>query len=769
MIKFINTRKYFIKYFILTLFIWIGFFSFSLQHSYWNTNPFQDKVTNNLKVKLDNLITIIKNNEVKFSDWKDYLIFIDKFEWKLNYIKIQYKNNSNAQNLAWYLLYEIWIIKNNIENKMGDIWSDIINELELFAWNSQENYPINNTTYCVTTFPSWEYEKINKTPFLQWWQITNNLCQQWYTANIIDQWDKDWIFKYDCINNRNSTVSWRCNAKLSKKVDNSECNYDECLSDWYYVIDVNNKNYPLWCRIHQWANSWKSEINKCILRVGNFYISSSMNNQNISIWHIEQNLPKCQNWEVTCDEVLNNKDNNAAWYCNNWNWWWIYNWVLPNVAEYEKYINKDNIYKVNLFPWQYWTSSQFKDNVNTWWTVYHVSSVNMNNFWNVGRPSEKKNVICIADKNKVVSVWNPIEVEIENPKTNCAFSECLSDWYYVINSKSAKYWKWCKTSWLQNPEKCILKINDIYVLPSKLRTTWYHFDKEMKDCWDVNSTCNEILNSTWNTNDKKNSWYASNYCNSLEFGWSKDWYLPNVFTWWLLNIYHNKSKLFTLREDYYWSSTYYKEYPQYKLWKNLDMWSWRQSQATYNNARNILCISNNLWNTVKWNDTICEFDECLKDDYYVIESNNKDYPNWCATSTLKDWWNKCILKIWSYYLSAKIDVKKKNHIKETRTDCQNTKETCAYLKTVTSDNAAWYCNNATWAWKNDWILPPADFIFWEYMNNKDKSVLPTNNEYRASTHWSNWMWYNYRPWSPSYWSYASYDWWMNVMCISTWN
>lgn len=155
-------------------------------------------------------------------------------------------------------------------------------------------------------------------------------------------------------------------------------------------------------------------------------------------------------------------------------------------------------------------------------------------------------------------------------------------------------------------------------------------------------------------------------------------------------------------------------------------------------------------------------DILLSNWYYVINSDNSNFPNWCNTSWLPDYSTKCILKIVSsgIYVSPGItDITWKSHA-----FCDN----CDMWPGSTNWEAATYCTNLKStipvpAWTN-WYLPPLETNWLlDIYNNKSKIYFPNANK----RYWSSWFYqylptYNVSKWYIFYMNDTTVNYWSNT-------
>ena len=158
----------------------------------------------------------------------------------------------------------------------------------------------------------------------------------------------------------------------------------------------------------------------------------------------------------------------------------------------------------------------------------------------------------------------------------------------------------------------------------------------------------------------------------------------------------------------------------------------------------------------------CPFDQCLDNDYFVINSNNTTYSAWC------NWWtasqtinwttyyrNKCILRIvwvswWDIYIASSNSDTTASHWNAFATSCTSLTTTCSQLIWTTNWNAATHCTNlkntiAPPVWTN-WFLPPRDTWWLETIQQNISKIHGIEI----------WSWY----WSSTF-CYDSFPcWWM---------
>jgi len=131
--------------------------------------------------------------------------------------------------------------------------------------------------------------------------------------------------------------------------------------------------------------------------------------------------------------------------------------------------------------------------------------------------------------------------------------------------------------------------------------------------------------------------------------------------------------------------------------------------------------------SMKWKDTegnetsiitknidfsLCSYDECLSDGYYVIASWNSTYPQWCKTSWLTNVETHCVLKLWTLYIAP------------SSTEGNN----------IEFINASAICTNWTWWWLT-WRLPN-DAQAWNELNTMyDNRALLYDDSRSTDCYW----------------------------------
>lgn len=177
-----------------------------------------------------------------------------------------------------------------------------------------------------------------------------------------------------------------------------QCDYDECLPGWYYVILSTNSKYANGCKSTNlpWYNASQAVLAadstqenpyfKCIYKIASswLYISPWFTDSSTltDYWryNINENRPECNSSTETCDYIKNYPAwNTAPGYCKTFSAWDL-NWYLPaewNWAIIDIYNNSWKIlwFDTRLWPF-YWTSTFVSHSVSYWanWIIRHGPS-----------------------------------------------------------------------------------------------------------------------------------------------------------------------------------------------------------------------------------------------------------------------------------------------------------------------------------------------------------------------------------------------------------